>query len=45
MGRACNTLGRDEKCVYRLILIGKPRGKRPLWSHRLRLEDNISDDS
>jgi hypothetical protein len=32
--------GRD---VYR-GLVGKPEGKRPLWRHRHRWEDNIKMD-
>ena len=33
----------EERGVYR-VLVGKPEGKRPLGSPRLRLEDNIKMD-
>jgi hypothetical protein len=29
VGRACSTLGREERLAYR-ILIGEPEGRRPL---------------
>jgi hypothetical protein len=38
MGRMGETKG-----AYR-VLVGKPEGKRPLGSHRCRLEDNIKMD-
>jgi len=33
----------EEKGVYR-VLMGKPEGKRPLWSSRRRWVDNIRMD-
>jgi hypothetical protein len=39
MGRACSTHG-AKRNSYR-ILVGKPKGKRPLGKLRCRLEDNI----
>ena len=34
---------REKRGVYR-VLVGKPEGKRPLGSPRLRWEDNIKMD-
>jgi hypothetical protein len=42
MGRACNSDG-ERRGVYR-ILMGKLKGKRPLWRPRCRWEDNINVD-
>jgi len=42
MGRACNTNGRDEKCIR--YFVGKPEGKIPLGRPRRRCEDNIRMD-
>jgi hypothetical protein len=39
MGWACNADG-EERGVYR-VLVGKPKGKRPLERPRRRWEDNI----
>jgi hypothetical protein len=39
MGRAYNTDG-EKRNAYR-ILVGKPERRRPLGSHRRRLENNI----
>jgi hypothetical protein len=39
MGGACRTHG-EMRNVYR-ILVGKPKGKRPLGRPRRRWEDNI----
>ena len=33
----------ERRGAYR-ALVGKPAGKRPLGSHRIRLEDNIKMD-
>jgi hypothetical protein len=33
---------REKKCIQ--ILVGKPEGKRPLGTPKLRLEDNIKMD-
>jgi hypothetical protein len=33
----------ERRVVYR-VLVGKPEGKRPLGTSRLRLEDNIKRD-
>jgi hypothetical protein len=33
----------ERRGVYR-VLVGKPEGKRPLWRHRRRWEDNIKMD-
>jgi hypothetical protein len=40
MGGVCSTYGRG---AYR-VLVGKPKGKRPLRRPRLRWEDNIRMD-
>jgi hypothetical protein len=42
MGWACSAYVR-EKRLYR-VLVGKPKGKRPLGRPRLRWEDNIKMD-
>jgi hypothetical protein len=42
MGRACSTNG-EKGNAYR-ILVGKPKGKRPLGRHRRRWEDNMRMD-
>ena len=42
MGRACGTYG-EERGVDR-VLVGKPKGKRPLGRPRRRWEDNIKKD-
>jgi hypothetical protein len=39
MGRACST--HEAKKCARIILMGKPEGKRPLGGPRRRREDNI----
>jgi hypothetical protein len=39
MGWACREYG-EGSSVYR-VLVGKPRGKKPLGKPRLRWEDNI----
>ena len=33
----------ERRGVYR-VLVGEPEGKRPLWRHRLKWEDNIKMD-
>jgi hypothetical protein len=33
-----------ERRVVHSILVGKPKGKRPLWRSRHRWEDNIKID-
>jgi hypothetical protein len=42
MGGACGTHG-DERKVYK-VLVGKPKGKRPLGRPRRRWEDGIRMD-
>jgi hypothetical protein len=42
MGRACST-NEAKGNTYR-ILVGKPEGKRPLGSPRLRWMDNVKMD-
>jgi hypothetical protein len=42
MGGACSTYG-ERRGVYR-ILVGKPEGKIPIGSPRLRWEDNFKMD-
>jgi hypothetical protein len=42
MGGACSTNG-EKKNAYR-ILVGKPKGKRPLEGLRRRCVDNIKMD-
>jgi hypothetical protein len=42
MGRKCSTNG--EKRNAQRILVGKPKGKRPLETPRRRWEDNIKMD-
>jgi hypothetical protein len=37
MGMACSAHG-DERNAYR-VLVGNPKGKRPLGRHRCRWED------
>jgi len=39
MGGACSTYG-DRRGLYR-VMVGKPKGKRPLGRTRRRWEDNI----
>jgi hypothetical protein len=41
-GRACNTRGRDDKCIQNLV--GTPEEKRPVGRLRGRREDNIRVD-
>jgi hypothetical protein len=40
MSRACSTNGGDEDC----ILVGKPKGKRPLSRQTRKWVDNIKMD-
>jgi len=42
MGKASSMYRRGERRVQ--VLVGKPEGKRPLWSPRRRWEDNIKMD-
>jgi hypothetical protein len=42
MGRVCDTMG-ETRNAYR-ILVGKPKGKRPLGRRRRRWVDNIKMD-
>jgi hypothetical protein len=42
MSRACNTNGEKRNACR--ILVGKPKGERPLIRHRRRWEDNIKMD-
>jgi hypothetical protein len=42
MGRACSTHG-NKRTAYR-ILVGKPKGKRPLETPRRKWEDAIEMD-
>ena len=42
MGRACGTYGGRER--RKKVLVGKPKGKRPLGRPRHRWEDNIKMD-
>jgi hypothetical protein len=42
MGGVCSTNG-ERRIAYR-ILVGIPKGRRPLGRPRLRLEDNIKMD-
>jgi hypothetical protein len=42
MGEACSVYG-ERKDVYR-VLVGKPKGKRPLGRPMRRWEDNIKMD-
>jgi hypothetical protein len=39
MGGACRAVG-EGRGVY-IVLVGKPKGKRPMGRTRLRREDNI----
>jgi hypothetical protein len=39
MGRACGTHGKERKLCK--VLVGKPKGKRPLRRSRHRWEDGI----
>jgi hypothetical protein len=39
MGKVCSTNG-EKRNTYR-ILVGKPKGKRPLGRHRRRWVDDI----
>ena len=43
MGGACSAYGGERRGVYKL-LVGKPKGKRPLLRPRNRWEDNIKMD-
>ena len=43
MGGACSAYGGERRGVYKL-LVGKPKGKRPLGRPRNRWEDNIKMD-
>jgi len=43
MGGACSTYGGERGGVCR-VLVGKPKGKRPLGRPRQRWEDNIKMD-
>jgi hypothetical protein len=44
MDRACGAYGGEERRdVYR-VLMGKPKGKRPLGRPRCRWEDNMKMD-
>jgi hypothetical protein len=44
MGGVCSSVGAGEgRGVYR-VLVGKPKGKRPLVRPRRRWEDNIKMD-
>jgi hypothetical protein len=43
MGRACSTNGGEERNAYR-ILVGKPKGKRPMGRPRRTWVDNIKMD-
>jgi len=40
MGEACSMYGGKRRGVY-MVLVGKPKGKRPLGRPRRRWEDNI----
>jgi len=42
MGGACSAYG-ERRGVYR-VLVGKPKGKRPLGRHRHRWDSNIKMD-
>jgi hypothetical protein len=42
MGRACGTHGKERKLCK--VLVGKPKGKRPLRRPRHRWEDGIRMD-
>jgi hypothetical protein len=42
VGRACGIHGRGEKSVQ--VLVGKPKGKRPLRRPRCKWEDGIRMD-
>jgi hypothetical protein len=42
MGRACSAYGEDSG-VHR-VLVGRPKGKKPLRRQRRRWEDNIKMD-
>jgi len=42
MGGECSAYG-EKRGVYR-VLVGKPQGKRPLGTPRLRWENNIKMD-
>jgi len=43
MGETCSAYGREERCIYR-VLVGKPEGKRPRGRPRRRWDDNIKMD-
>jgi len=43
MGGKCSMYG-GRRGVYRVFLMGKPEGKRPLGRRRRRWEDNIKMD-
>jgi hypothetical protein len=40
VGRACS----EEECIYEMILVGKPEGRRPQGRSRRRWVDNIKMD-
>jgi hypothetical protein len=42
MGRVCSTIGGEEECMR--ILVGKRKGRRPLWRPRCRWVNNIKID-
>jgi hypothetical protein len=42
MDGACSTYGRQERIIQ--VLVGRPKGKRPLGRLRRRWEDNIKMD-
>jgi hypothetical protein len=42
MGGACDTHGREERCILGLVV--RPKGQSPLERPRRRLEDNIKVD-
>jgi hypothetical protein len=44
MGEACSTNCVEKSNSYRLLLVGKPEGKRPLGRPRRRWVDNIRMD-
>jgi len=42
MGGVCLTYGGEKRCIQ--VLVGKPKGKRPLGRLRCRWEVNIKMD-
>jgi hypothetical protein len=44
MGVACSADGKERGVYTYKVLVGKPKGKRPLRRPRLRWEDNIRID-